>query len=54
MKLLKILYVKTLILLLPFRKINRKTTDEKFRESIMHSGGHYDARDGRQYALYQD
>lgn len=31
MKLLKILYVKTLILLLPFRKINRKTTDERFR-----------------------
>ena len=42
MKLLKILYVKTLILLLPFRKINRKTTDERFRESIMHSGGHYE------------
>ena len=30
------------IVLLPFRKINRKTTDEKFRESIMHSGGHYE------------
>ena len=42
MKLLKILYVKALILLLPFRKINRKTTDERFRESIMHSGGHYE------------